>query len=224
MAYTPNNAFSSNLRLAFWNTRSILRRKEDLSLFIQNFDIFICVQSWLQYHHRITFPGFNVVRQDRTGSAGGGIVIFIRKCVEFFSLNLNFSHETLESCAIRITNTTPVFSLITFYRIPGTNLPQSIWNQIAASAKLHSNSLLVGDFNAHHQNWNCLNTDCNGNRFMQSIVDYDLFIHNNRSYSRLDIHSNTKSNIDLILSDIIFAEKFSLMYTMRQWALTTFPS
>ena len=144
--------------------------------------------------------------------------------LSFFSLNLNFSHETLESCAIRITNTTPVFSLITFYRIPGTNLPQSIWNQIAASGKLHSNSLLVGDFNAYHQNWNCLNTDCNGNRFMQSIVDYDLFIHNNRSYSRLDIHSNTKSNIDLILSDIIFAEKFSLMYTMRQWALTTFPS
>ena len=36
----------------------------------------------------------------------------------------------------------------------------------------------MGDFNAHNVVWNCTRNDSNGEKFIQAIDDFNLFIHN----------------------------------------------
>ena len=37
-----------SLRILYWNARSIFKRKHDLSALLKDFDIFLCVESWLK--------------------------------------------------------------------------------------------------------------------------------------------------------------------------------
>ena len=53
---------------------------------LNNLDIFIGEETWLNDdvpEMKLNFPGFFVVRRDRTYSRGGGIIILIRKNLEF---------------------------------------------------------------------------------------------------------------------------------------------
>ena len=68
-------------RILFWNARSIKKRQHDLPQLLQNVDIFICVESWIQgdeisIKYPSTFVHFMKNRQD---SRGGGILLLIRK-------------------------------------------------------------------------------------------------------------------------------------------------
>ena len=91
-------------------------------------DILICVESWLNRKSAVSFPGFNCFRKDTPdGSAYGGIVIYLRKNLEFKKNNIQFSRnieEEVEFCAINILNTYIPFTIIAFYQ-PGITLSQN---------------------------------------------------------------------------------------------------
>ena len=70
------NSAQKDLKIIFWNARSISRRKEELSKILTETDIFICVESWLsnyQKNDNFHFPDFKTFRKDRSQSRRGGI-------------------------------------------------------------------------------------------------------------------------------------------------------
>ena len=89
MAFSQNSTISS-LKILYWNARSYKQRRLDLPSVLKNIDIFICVESWLPPEDVIRNSdvptGFIVYRKDRSHSKGGGILIFIRKNLEFFEI------------------------------------------------------------------------------------------------------------------------------------------
>lgn len=198
----------SNIKIVFWNTRSFLRRKEEVECLLKTTDIFICVETWLTDKISVQFPGFLTFRKDRCLSRGGGILILIRKSIAYIELIDIFSpDDSVEMCGIHVNNVEPAFDIIVCYRTPGFTLAQNQWDDIVKNVSNRKNCILLGDFNAHNVAWNCLNSDTNGIRFYNAINAYDLLIHNSDSKTHIDFHRNVKSNLDLVLSTSKIAEK-----------------
>lgn len=179
MAATRN----TDIKILFWNTRSLRLRLEEIQSIINEIDILVCVETWLTSKENIHFPGFSTFRKDRTHSRGGGIAIFIRKNLAFHELiNVTSPSLSVEICGIQINNIHPPLDLLACYRTPGHILTQEEWNIIIQNTQT-SNCILMGDFNAHHTNWNCRYTDSNGEKLSYAIDSHDLFLHNSNTHT-----------------------------------------
>lgn len=139
------------------------------------------------------------MREDRCYSTGGGILYLIKENITFYKINSTVkSNHEIEKLGICITNTNPIFNIISFYRPPGVNLSQERWTGIISSAKNknENKTIIMGDFNAHHRAWNCTSEDINGRPLFDYIQSQDLVIHNQNTYSRINLHTGNKSNLD----------------------------
>ena len=66
---------------------------------------------------------------------------------------------------------------------------------------------MVGDFNAHNKLWNCDKTDSQGEKLLNSIEIFNLFLHNLYTYSHIDAKQVKKSNINLIITSFNLVDK-----------------
>ena len=161
----------------YWNVRSVKQREIELKKILINIDIFECVETWLKSDDHFEIPGFITVRQDRAHTRGGGILYLIRNSFkhEIISEATSIS-ENIELLGIRMLNTTPTMNFATCYRVPGDTLTQKEWNEIGNTTDFNSNSILLGDFNAHNKKWNGKKTDTNGERLEYTLDLENLFI------------------------------------------------
>ena len=144
-------ATKTTLRIMFWNTRSIKDKQIEIQRTLNNYDIIICVETWLNANLHIQFPGFFTLRKDRQhGQGGGGIAFFIRKNLAFIELTKLISPDlSVELCGIKITNVLPTIDIIACYRTPGVVLSQNQWDVIGQNVT-NDNTILIGDFNSHN--------------------------------------------------------------------------
>ena len=203
------------LKFLFWNARGLNKRFQELPGLLSDLDIFICVESWLRvdkdYKKKINYSGFYTFREDRLDSRGGGIAIMVRKNIAYVEITDIVSPDTsVELCGIRITNTVPSLDLIFCYRTPGSTLTQAQWDMVVNNVNNNNHCILVDDFNAHNQPWNCTRSDTNGERFNNSIHKHDLLVLNDNTKTHINIHSGAKSNLDLIISTLNIREKINL--------------
>lgn len=126
-------------------------------------------------------------------------------------------------CGIRIINTNPSLELYVCYRSPGNTLMKNEWDTIVNNLDNNKNCILVGDFNAHNQFWNCAKTDLNGERFFQSIDEHDLFVHNSDTQTYINMNQNIKSNIDLIISTMKIADRINVKIHDETYGSDHFP-
>lgn len=174
-----NNIFkeSTKLRIRLWNVRSVEKRKEELQSMLSNLDILICVESWLKPTKDINFPKFNTIRVDRADTRGGGIVVFVAKHLKIDSIKCDSIKKinSLESLTFKVTNVNPATSFIVIYKIPSIKITQQEWDTLFALAELYSPSLVLGDFDAHNEIWNCDSTDLTGEHSQESSGTHNFF-------------------------------------------------
>ena len=235
MANTPSPSFKklqsdlnrnnkADLRILFWNARSINKHKEEMEVILKDIDLFICVESWLSENQNISYAGFDVYRKDRRHSRGGGILILISKKILFREIaNIHSSHESVELCGIRLINTKPSLDLFVCYRTPGFTLSDTQWNEIINCSALSENCILAGDFNAHHTFWNCARNDPNGIKLYDAIENSNLFVLNHNSLTHVDRYRNKKSNLDLILCSLSMADKINIKINDETWGSDHYP-
>ena len=203
---------SNKLRCLFWNARSLRKCKQELPSLLQDLDIFICVESWLQADsaENFNFAGFLTYRKDRLHAGGGGILLLVRKSIGYIEINdVTPPDRSVEMTGIKITNLMPAIGIIVCYRTPDRNLNQQQWDSIISHSQKLEYCIMVGDFNAHNKSWNCDKTDSNGEKLLNSIENHDLFIHNVNSKTYVNAHQTKKSNLDLIISSINLADKIN---------------
>ena len=144
-----------DLNILYWNARSLSRWREELEQILKEVDLLICVQTWLKEDQKVNFAGFNIFRNDRTASRGGGILILIRKNLGYCEIkNIRIPHDSIELCGISINNIYPPINVFGIYRTPGINLIQEHWDTVFTSVADFNNCIFVRDFNAHHLVWN----------------------------------------------------------------------
>ena len=81
----------------------------------------------------------------------------------------------------------------------------------------------MGDFNAHHINWNCSKTDNNGKNFYESLLKSNLILHNDNSHTYIQAHNNYTSNIDLIFSSNNLSHRVKANVKSDTWGSDHFP-
>lgn len=221
---TNSHKHEGNLRILFWNARSICNHLNELEHILKKVDIFACVESWLKPEKNIQFPGFVTFRQDRIGAQGGGLLILIRKTLAFKELSgLIAPNDSVELCGLHFNNINPPFKLLLVYRVPGFTLQQPQWDTIFNNINIRERYIIMGDFNAHHVCWNCVDTDRNGERLLQVVEDKGLIIHNIDSTTRIDVRRQIKSNIDLIITTLSLAEKINVTVKSETLGSDHFP-
>lgn len=220
---TPETIDFKKLRLLFWNSRSLQKRKHELHSIIINLDIFICVESWLTADTDFNFPGFVTFRKDRQHARGGGILILIRKNIAFTELkDIRSPDQSVEICGIHINNVNPPLDILACYRSPGLTLTQANWNAILRNMQ-QNNCIFMGDFNSHNTIWNCRYTDRNGERLATAIDSHNLFLHNENSSTHIDTYRNLKSNLDLIFSSINISDVIDVKVCDETWGSDHYP-
>ena len=204
---TTNN-INTDLKILYWNARSIKPRKEELPKMLEKIDLFVCVESWLDSDENCNVSGFQTFRKDRTDSRGGGILILVRNNLAFHELrDFVCTEEDFEVTALRINNVQPTVDIFACYRPPHTTPTQKTWNEIFEKVKRSKSAILVGDFNAHHKTWNCEKNDTAGDRLLESLNNSNLILHNPNTKTYLQPRSNKKSNLDLIFTSTNIADK-----------------
>lgn len=100
-----------------------------------------------------------------------------------------------------------------------------MWNKIIIDkVNINNNkSLILGDFNCKHSAWNCRSDCLNGKRLWNCIQDSDIIKHNTTTQTRVDPHSGTLSNIDLILSNNELSHRIRYHVNDDTWESDHFP-
>lgn len=215
----------SQLKFLFWNSRSIRQRKNELPEILRNIDVFICVESWLMPKDRFEISGFSTLRKDRQNDTrGGGILFLVRKNLTYTELKLPGTQTpNAELAGLCITNTDPQINLVACYRPPGQILSQTEWDSIVNSIDDSSNSILLGDFNSLNKKWNCNSTDTNGVRLDYSIESKNLFLHNTQTSTHINMSNGSKSNLDLVFSSLLIADKINIEICDETFGSDHFP-
>lgn len=79
-------AANNCIRIAQWNSRSIKTRIPEIC-YHSNFDIFLISETWLTMVDQIYVKGFDVVKRDRFGRPGGGVLILVRSSLKYQMLD-----------------------------------------------------------------------------------------------------------------------------------------
>ncbi|KAL7299831.1 hypothetical protein TKK_0007571 [Trichogramma kaykai] len=191
---------TSTLKILFWNSRSIQSKLLELRKEALGCDIIACVETWLKPGTRLELPGFRSYRCDRVRRRCGGIAIWVRNGLTSAKLNIQGTHDSVESYGIRILNTTPALDIIVIYRPPDISLAQEEWNRLLNAAEPNHATIFMGDFNAHHTSWNCEYCDASGLRLESAYELNSLFLHNFGTSTFVDLRRNYASNLDLVFS------------------------
>ena len=221
-----NKYHSTELRILYWNPRSVCNKIEEIQQMIQAIDILVCVESWLKDDINFHFSGFNTFRKDRVHTSGGGIVFLIRKNLNYIeNKNLNNDNLFAELCGIVITNLKDPITIIACYKPPDVKLSNDEWRSIVSNTDLKSKQrcILLGDFNSHNVAWNCVDTDTDGISLLEQTENFNLYLHNSNTYSRFNPATNCKSNIDLVFSTINIAHLLRVKVTNDSCGSDHFP-
>ena len=136
------HTYKKQLKILFWNTRSLKQRLPEIQSSSHLFDIIICVETWLKENDIVRLPGFTTYRKDRTHSTGGGIILFIKNNLAFKEIkNIKTTKPTIELCGINFNNVNPPLNIYTCYRTPRAySFPGSLG---CASSKCKQRKLFI---------------------------------------------------------------------------------
>lgn len=207
MATEDNTLVNSDVKILFWNSRSISNKSQELEHLLNDVDILVAVETWLKAGSIFKIPGFRIYREDRP-STGGGILFAVRSGINFRPIVIQEKvDDSVEVAAIKIFGYSNFINLFAVYRAPGVNrrnitLSQEQWDKVTGlTIGAEGISYLLGDFNSHNIQWNCRYDDVNGARFLDSLTGSNLLVLNFDTVTHLNASNNETSNIDLVIAN-----------------------
>ena len=136
--------------------------------------------------NELGISGFQPFHKVRSESRSGGILFLVKNHLDAKTIEPYNPNENFEDLGIKIENATPKLDFLVCHKPPDTTSTQQDWDNIVNMVENESHCILLGDFNSHHQFWNCRNNYSNGIRLLNSINSKDLIIHNTATETRID--------------------------------------
>lgn len=196
------------MALLQWNCNGLRPNGHELKALILNHKIqpsIIALQeTLLSPKHNFTIPGYQFIRKDRLnptnrpGPPHGGLGLFISDSINFQIINI--PTPNLETLAIDATINKTKLRIINVYHT--RTKPFNIDDLNSISSHLTTNTLILGDFNAHHPLWGTKNyTDKLGTLLTEWINKTNLISLNNNQPTRYPInHLQSPTAIDLSIT------------------------
>jgi len=90
--------------------------------------------------------------------------------------------------------------IINLYRHPNSKTPFVFYSNLLAEASSHKYSLIIGDFNAHHQAWGDSRVDGQGDAIVRACDTHNMIILNDGLPTFISSSGQASSTIDLSIS------------------------
>ena len=157
MANHRKITINADLNIAHWNANGIRNKKGEVMDFISRnkIDILLLNERRLNEKQKCNIPGFKNFRKDRPANiAAGGVAIYCNAKIQ--CTEIEFNTVSCEAHGIKLSNN---LTIISIYIRPQNKIATKDLQLLMESA---NKVLLIGDFNAKHQTWNCSNANQNG--------------------------------------------------------------
>lgn len=186
------------IKIVLWDCRGFQNKKNELTEKVNDYDIIIITETKCEYERDIYFLGYITIDQVSKGNSGGTAII-IKNGIEFEIIKgWNYIGDKFDILGIRVNNTIDKINIIALYRRPITRIIKNEWNKIMIFGNKGSETITVGDFNAHNTLWSCQNTDSNGEILFEIMNDKGFLCCNQNTLFRMGNIGQASSNIDLI--------------------------
>ena len=135
---------------------------------------------------------------------GHGVAIYIHKTLTQTEVTLNTPLEAV-ACRVRFNNT--YLAICSLYLPPNTPIVDDDITSLIS--QLPGNRLVLGDFNAHHQQWGSERSSVRGEQIVDIMLQTNLCLLNDGSATRVDDRTGNASAIDLSLLSPAILPDFS---------------
>ena len=172
-----------------WNANGIGNKQTELSIFLEAHNVKVAAiqESKLTAKSRSpNIPNYTLVRHDRRQGPGGGLLFFIHNSVSFTRKSLSTTSKNdphLEELTISIAMDNTEL-LITNVYIPPASSCNGRYSPPIDHLLTGTDSLVLGDFNAHHSLWHSGTTDSRGNQLADSVSISSFAVLNTDSPTR----------------------------------------
>ena len=160
---------------------------------------------------------YTTVREDRSHGQGGGLLIFIHRSITFSRQPLSpesLSDPHLEELSIKaeLGNTKLIISNV---YIPPASSCSNGYHSSIEHLLTTPDTLILGDFNAHHPSWYSRSTDTRGRKMADSINGSDYGILNWDSPTRVPPNAEPSSpDVSLASASLITSCSWQTLSTL----------
>ena len=192
----------TNLNICTWNAHSMYNKLSELKMFLYTKrPHLVCIQeTWQRREAEPNFINYQFLVKHRVNNGGGGIGVLIRSDIIITNDgNLNmYPNGNLEIQKVQIQARRTKIDIMNIYN-HGANIAQQEYNHYFQ--QLGNNSIIVGDFNAHHEQWDTRHAaNISGSNLIAAMAAKNLQLltpQNMPTY--LDNRTGRPSTLDLVM-------------------------
>ena len=206
------------MKILNWNVRGLSGNWAEVLMLSKEFDVMALSETKLTYRRpNVSINDFNHIRLDRgDGNIGGGLIVYIRKDIQYITIQLDRVSEDIDYIAVKLFKETNVINLVSIYIAPDPNIDYGHFQNFFDSLDGLNNLILTGDFNAHDVAWSAKERDQRGCIISSIIPNHDLnVINTENSHTRPYIFNNElrygSPDITFASSDISILIDWSLL-------------
>lgn len=192
-----HNTRSSSLNLCQWNANGITNKKEELLHFLEEhrIDVLLLSETHLKPSLQLKFRNYNVIRNDRPGRNGGGTAMLIKKNISYEELPTT-QNVNLEITGAKITTAEGPINVYSAYLPPSS---KAEFNEIQPLVHPTRPTIIAGDFNAKHTDWNSKTINDIGRNLKTIAEELDLHIYGPDQDTHIHSPTNATDVLDIII-------------------------
>ena len=194
------NRFHHQLQLKLPMGIPVPNKQVELGEFLERHKVKVAViqESKLTLNSRTpNIQNFTTVRKDRDQGQGGGLLTLIHKSINFSRRSPSDSPDTLADPHLeKLTITAKLGNtdlIITNVYIPPASSCTGGYNPPLDHLMITTDTLILGEFNAHHSSWYSSSTDSRGTMLESMVYGSNFVILNWDSPTRLPGNANRSS-------------------------------
>lgn len=191
-----------DLRIVYWNADGVgSKRSELLDMVSQlSVDIVALNETRLTPRMKLNFPGYAIYRQDKhSRDFGQGVALLVKLDIEH-SLVPTPLTSNLEAIGIKLNIQNCNYTIFSVYQSPNLSLETS---DIDALLKSDNCVLLMGDFNAKHENWSPGIKNPRGDKLFNHMINHDFVIYAPSESTLVHYQDYKPSTPDLVIASNI---------------------
>lgn len=192
------------LNIAQWNSQSLMPKRYDFELLLNQGKIGICVisETWLSTDISLKIRDYNIFRNDRSDSYGG-VAIIVHKTIKAQACSFDMQNEGIEILHVKVRNCKYLEHVVGVYCPSSVRTSQIEWERIFS--KFSAKTVVAGDFNGHHTNWSYKN-DNRGSQLFEASLEHNFVVLNTGEFTRVKLVGGSiqesAPDITFVTSDI----------------------
>lgn len=211
------------LNIVQWNAKSLPSKLTEITHYLQDFDIGIFSETWLNQSFVLKIRSFDSIRKDRMNNRGGGVAILIKDSIKYKRVaDLFDCGGRIEIYAVEVLLSGVSFIIASCYRPPDAQrISPDDWGKFFLQFK--GNFLFCGDFNAHHPSWGDQRACSMGNSIVEGLDLSKGIVLNDGSPSFHSAVHKTNTCIDISIAHEHILSKIFWSVGNDLWGSDHFP-